>query len=66
MACPNCKKGLKMASGTLGVKLKICWKKLFARIVTNIVKWRNFEITDETTIENTVNLLWPLWSLWLV
>ena len=27
MAYPNCKKGLKMASGTLGVKLKICWKK---------------------------------------
>jgi hypothetical protein len=38
------------------IKLKF-WKKLFfALVVTNIVHWRNFEITIETTI----NLLWPV------
>jgi hypothetical protein len=38
-------------------KLKFCWKKLFALIVTSILQWINFEITIEATIETTVNLL---------
>jgi hypothetical protein len=37
--------------GLLGVKLKFCWKKLFALIVINIAQWRNFEITIEATVE---------------
>jgi hypothetical protein len=32
-------------------KLKFGWKKLFA-FVTNIVQWRNLEITIEATVEN--------------
>jgi hypothetical protein len=39
-------------------KLKFCWKKFFALIVTNIIQWRDFEITIEATIETIVNLLW--------
>jgi hypothetical protein len=36
-------------------KLKFCWKKLFALIMTSIVQWRNFEITFEAIIEIIIN-----------
>jgi hypothetical protein len=37
-------------------KLKFCWMKLFALIVTRIVHSINLEITTEDTLEAIVNL----------
>jgi hypothetical protein len=32
------------------IKLKFWRKKLFALLVTNIIQWKNFEITIEATL----------------